>query len=573
MNLVLGVLLGALIGTSCSHRPPVSDGTQVTESPAAVAEPAVSLTEATREPVLPSLTQLSEEIGLSVAELQLQTRTLSDYLDGKSLQGRCVVAKESEISLCRIVDWVRVRESEADEGEASVEEVRESKSRRRVVIRPALFRAQQGLGYGRLNRSMNKETPEQLLAWTPELLKIDTCPRNLSAVVTRRLEALLPDAEVRDAIEALYAHAEECLRPIDSPYVLHHFRQALLRYQWGNLNGARDAMQKALLSKDERERSRLLYWAGRLAETDQEREALWGELVRKYPLSFHALEIWRESKTDPLVDLRARGVEIPTRDFSGETSGLAREALTWVEAMAHAGRSRAQGVLLDHLVDSLGDQLSSGNLLYLAWLRGGASSPHNTIRFLARQMVRDPGHINEATLRMLFPKPFYESFDRSSPGTDTYLLLSVARQESAFNKGARSPANAQGLLQLLPGTARLLTGKRKNNLYDPELNIELGTRFLSSLIDRFNSVELALAAYNAGPNRIPGWQKRYATDDKLLFLDLIPFQETRNYVSNILRNNYWYRRLYVPEGQLLADRGQQQSAVVDQMIEAHLSKQ
>ena len=67
---------------------------------------------------------------------------------------------------------------------------------------------------------------------------------------------------------------------------------------------------------------------------------------------------------------------------------------------------------------------------------------------------------------------------------------------------------------------------------------------MAQLTERFGSVEKALAAYNAGPNRVVEWERRYPVSNMLLFMDLIPFRETRNYVSKILCNNYWYEKLY-----------------------------
>ena len=78
--------------------------------------------------------------------------------------------------------------------------------------------------------------------------------------------------------------------------------------------------------------------------------------------------------------------------------------------------------------------------------------------------------------------------------------------------------------------------------------MRIGTQFFSKMLERFDgNVEFALAAYNAGPERVDEWRKRYPVSDRLLFLDLIPFKETREYVASIARNYYWYTRLY-PNG-------------------------
>jgi soluble lytic murein transglycosylase len=77
------------------------------------------------------------------------------------------------------------------------------------------------------------------------------------------------------------------------------------------------------------------------------------------------------------------------------------------------------------------------------------------------------------------------------------------------------------------------------------LNIRLGTKYIGNLVNRYDrDAELALAAYNAGAERVDDWTKRYPTTDRMLFLDLIPYKETRDYVVLIGRNFYWYHTLY-----------------------------
>jgi soluble lytic murein transglycosylase len=104
---------------------------------------------------------------------------------------------------------------------------------------------------------------------------------------------------------------------------------------------------------------------------------------------------------------------------------------------------------------------------------------------------------------------------------------------------------ARGLMQLMPRTARRMERVSKNALYDPKVNIRLGVRFFSHLSHRYGGdAELALAAYNAGPGNVDTWQARYPVDNRLLFVDLIPFRETREYVASIARNYFWYKKLY-----------------------------
>ncbi|GIU81719.1 MAG: hypothetical protein D6687_07140 [Acidobacteria bacterium] len=137
---------------------------------------------------------------------------------------------------------------------------------------------------------------------------------------------------------------------------------------------------------------------------------------------------------------------------------------------------------------------------------------------------------------------------------DAYQVAGLIRQESAFNPRAKSPANAYGLMQLLIPTAQQTARKYGVNatiteeaLYDPALNIELGTAYLRGMLDRFGRIEYAAAAYNAGPGRIPQWRSSLPSQiDE--FVEAIPFNETRSYVQGVIRNTAQYRRLYDEQG-------------------------
>jgi len=152
----------------------------------------------------------------------------------------------------------------------------------------------------------------------------------------------------------------------------------------------------------------------------------------------------------------------------------------------------------------------------------------------------------------LFPKPYWIDLRRfaSSNALDPYLVASLIRQESAFNPNAVSHANAVGLMQLLPkvgkGVARQEKMKRFNpsQLFLPAVNMQLGTRYFRAMVDKFGSFEYALAAYNAGSDRVQDWLGQGQYRDPQEFVESIPFTETREYVQNILRNASVYRQLY-----------------------------
>ena len=127
------------------------------------------------------------------------------------------------------------------------------------------------------------------------------------------------------------------------------------------------------------------------------------------------------------------------------------------------------------------------------------------------------------------------------------LIYSVIRQESSFRQTSRSSAGALGLMQLLPSTAYEVAKNNNihvghsSNLLKPELNIKIGAGYLHFLLERFNNNKVfATAAYNAGPTRLAQWKHQFKGLPQDVFIELIPFSETRKYVKNTLLFSYIY---------------------------------
>ena len=153
----------------------------------------------------------------------------------------------------------------------------------------------------------------------------------------------------------------------------------------------------------------------------------------------------------------------------------------------------------------------------------------------------------------LFPKAYWSDLRKYSQlnGLDPFLVASLIRQESEFNAAALSHANAVGLMQLLPKTGKSvakqvkLKGYNASALFTPAVNLQLGTRYFKDMVDKYNGqFEYALAAYNAGTDRVADWLGEGHYRDTQEFVESIPFTETREYVQAILRNANVYRQLY-----------------------------
>lgn len=150
------------------------------------------------------------------------------------------------------------------------------------------------------------------------------------------------------------------------------------------------------------------------------------------------------------------------------------------------------------------------------------------------------GEVNALTHR--FPTAFEQAVVGSSKesGLTSSLIWSVIRQESAFNRRAESRVGARGLMQLRPGTARDVVRNHKlsggsPDLFDPSMNIRLGSLYLSKLHKRFDrNSAIAAAAYNAGPKRVSGWLEKQPFEEADIWIETIPFSETRRYVKQVM---------------------------------------
>jgi soluble lytic murein transglycosylase len=159
-------------------------------------------------------------------------------------------------------------------------------------------------------------------------------------------------------------------------------------------------------------------------------------------------------------------------------------------------------------------------------------------------LARAPSPSSEWGWRCVYPRPYLDRVRdiEAREELPKGLIHAVMRQESAFDPDAVSGARAVGLLQLMPETARRLAGEigmpfDERQLRMPPVNLELGGRYLSKMLRSFNgSAPAAAAAYNAGPRAVRRWLERMKGLDLDLWVAMIPFEETRTYVSKVMSN-------------------------------------
>lgn len=161
------------------------------------------------------------------------------------------------------------------------------------------------------------------------------------------------------------------------------------------------------------------------------------------------------------------------------------------------------------------------------------------------------GNIKNYFLRKIYKIDYKEYVEKYSEEyeVDKYLVYSIIKAESNFKEDSISNKGAKGLMQLMPSTAEEIAKKieiqvDENNILNPQININLGTKYISNLIIKYKNIGLALAAYNAGSGNVDNWVEKGILDSNGTNLEEIPFLETNNYVRKILRDYKIYKKIY-----------------------------
>jgi soluble lytic murein transglycosylase-like protein/TolA-binding protein len=185
-----------------------------------------------------------------------------------------------------------------------------------------------------------------------------------------------------------------------------------------------------------------------------------------------------------------------------------------------------------------------------------------TYDYINRKFFADKAFVDKAfILKERFPF-YYDSYvlkNARSAKIEPELILALMKQESTFDYKAHSWANAYGLMQLIPATAKEMASLKKvtltenTQLFDPELNIRLGTQYLKQLSKRFKGKkEWVLAAYNAGPHRVKRWKKLPGSEQVDVFIENVEYSQTRDYVRKVMKN-YWAYKLLQNNFQIETD--------------------
>jgi soluble lytic murein transglycosylase len=334
-------------------------------------------------------------------------------------------------------------------------------------------------------------------------------------------------------------------------------------------------------NKNTDNRGRAGYWAARDSERAgklTEAKALYEAMLARYNSN------WYGYLSEQRLDTMKRNGNVPSPNFAPE-SMVARAVAnlkTVIVAEETAGKDANERVVKADQLSNIGiDDFALEELNRAS--QTAPSSPR--INLALARVYRTRGENVRAinTLRKSFPdyaqmKPeemtreqwdvFYPlaywdiiTQEARNKRLDPHQVAGLIRQESVFDSRAASPAKAYGLMQLLIPTGAAMARKYGadravtiESLFEPRLNIQLGTGYMRDQFDKFGRIEYVAIAYNAGPGRVPQWRATLPLEmDE--FAEMIPFKETRGYVQGVVRNTLQYKRLYDDNGQFRPEVG------------------
>jgi soluble lytic murein transglycosylase len=341
-----------------------------------------------------------------------------------------------------------------------------------------------------------------------------------------------------------------------------HWRAAWLNYRTRNFPEAARLMDEQIVRYTAGiEVPDALYWRGRIYEDEEhnfgQAANYYHAVSANYPDFYYGIlarqrlvVIGKEAIAAPATAL----APLPKPNATELTGELPENDIHLIRARLLANASLNEYIGPEIKASSTSPQwgaLAQAEIFasYGEYTRAMQSMKHSGISFFTLPVNQVP----QIYWKLLFPQPYWTELvaDAEKTGLDPYLVASLIRQESEFNAGAVSRANAYGLMQLLPSVGKSIARKQgirgvdAKSLLNPSTNLALGTENLKQVLSRFGGqVEYALAAYNAGDSPVRQWLASNDYKDVPEFVESIPYTETREYVQAIMRNREMYRSLY-----------------------------
>ena len=388
------------------------------------------------------------------------------------------------------------------------------------------------------NRDRNDEAADAFRAYLGRYPGHEGAPEAMYALA-RIAQGAGRDDDAVTAYRRLIAAAPGSRQARDA-----RWRIGWIAYQNGRWADATDAFAAAAQGAGPADAPDAWYWRARSQERGGDRDAAargYRALLDAAPASYYAY--WAENRLEGGVPLRRVRVAAPLPDAIGEPPAGA-DVYHWQKAreLQAAGVSSAARREVRAVEASSGSAPDVAAALPATYQAAGGY----------RDAIRLAGSRGGATSEILYPLAFWPQVSRAADkeGIDPLIAIALMRQESLFDPAARSPADARGLMQLLPSTAeRVARGRGEpspaDHLYDPDVNVALGVAHLADLMRLYGGDPLkATAAYNGGEEAVTRWQQRYGALPPDEFVESITYRETRDYVKKVMGNYRRYQQLY-----------------------------
>jgi soluble lytic murein transglycosylase len=304
----------------------------------------------------------------------------------------------------------------------------------------------------------------------------------------------------------------------------------------------------AEIARSRTEKARAAYWTGRALEAMGRK----GEAKAAYTQASLYSTVYYGQLAREKIGLG----KVPEEIDSGKASAAAEakvnkdEVVRAFRIMEKAGKQSDLNMFLWSFANRFETMDEMNAVAAIVWDAGGAT--------MAVRLAKASAAQNIDIDAWGYPIRALPDWKQIGKPVEKPLVFALARQESEFNPNAGSRVGAQGLMQIMPGTAKLIARQhgikhRPERILDPEYNVKLGAAHLGDLIaDHGGSYVLTLVSYNAGPRRSREWIAEYGDFrtgkiDPIDWVESIPFQETRQYVQKVLQNLHVYRSRLAPK--------------------------
>jgi hypothetical protein len=480
----------------------------------------------------PTLTEPSSQYSVDLNSLVQQN------VSGRSFLGLPEVKALSEADMLELKAHFRRQSESKNGGSHSVREILSA-------MKKADLKSLENAGLDAVLRATDRLSSAQTQRLTEAILAPDVCaPGAVSLAFASQSERNFPEAAAKEKAVALYSKTYSCGRGEFKARAA--YRLALFALTDGNCEKSLQYWPAVIETNEVKFLfSRAQYWKNFCEAEKSDRKQLAIDLYQSFPLSYHAIRELQDEHEDIAAVIVARAT--PKALVRTQKDEKLNRWIEQVELALETKDLAKARRYLSMVPDETWQEVEPHFLLYIAHLASMTQYGLVTFQSLARALSQNPSLKSITTMKMFYPKWFFAEIEAEAQknSLDPLLVMSLVRQESAFDRGAISRVGARGLMQLMPGTARSFKlGLTKRDLLNPQKNLQVGTLFLSKLLRRYDgNLVLALAAYNAGPLAVDRWVVRYQVKNPVLFKDLIPYRETREYVASILRNLYWYQMI------------------------------